>query len=179
MTQKKPLSLTIKAGGKAKLKSVANQTAPAAMSKAVPEREPAIEQKAKPRIERRVVDDEGHAVRVASERAAERGKTPVIGQIKPMKVMARPANAAPSVAPVAAAPKGERLKARAELAATYAGILGVPCVARDLLEGMEQVEPVHLEVQPLGVAGVLRVIAGQATEGGLVAAELLQEDAGE
>ena len=137
MTQKKPLSLTIKAGGKAKLKSVANQTAPAAMSKAVPEREPAIEQKAKPRIERRVVDDEGHAVRVATERAAERGKTPVIGQIKPMQVMARPANAVPSVAPVAAAPKGERLKARAELAATYAGILGVPCVARDLLEGME------------------------------------------
>lgn len=177
MTQKTPLSLTIKAGGRAKLKPVANQAAPNPALKPVPKPAPKpvpipaampvanpAALKAKPRIERPQGDEDAKALRVATERVTERiteragarGKTPVIGQIKPIKVKARPANAAPSVAPVAASVKGDRLRARAELAATYAGILGVPSVARDLLEAMQHGAQQADAAQPRIVADALR-----------------------
>ena len=169
MTQKKPLSLTIKAGGKAKLKPSANTAGPVAGSVAAPEGKRMSGLTVKPRIERRVENDEARAAKVAAEGAAERGlkvaatvpkavavtpaaapvMKPALGQIKPVKLETKAANTAPvAVAQPKPASKTERTKTRAELAATYAGILGVQTVARDIVEIIEQSVSAADDVQP-------------------------------
>lgn len=122
----KPVSLQIKPGGRARLKPAANTGAPAGKTVAK------IRPKAVP-------------VGTSAEAIQSKGVKARAVAAKPLKPCAEAAKPNPVATGMSEA---ERMAARAELAAVYAGLLGQQVLARDILESMTQHATVAAQVQP-------------------------------
>lgn len=135
MTQK-PISLSIKAGGKARLKPAANEAAPkAAANSGLPKAPIAkITPKKKPAVIRKSEVAEPQVAGAAMMKAKGIKARPSAAKPLATGVKAKPKLAASPKAPEPRQP--ERAAARAELAAIYAGLLGKDLLARDILDAL-------------------------------------------